>query len=310
MRYKVTHTTRYQYSLPVITAHNMAYLVPRAHRYQTVEEAVVRVTPAPTVQQQHKDFFGNQITLFTVAEPHSELEVTAESTVDVGRKPSTAPAMTPAWESVRDHLLQETSAEGIEAYECVFNSMYVVTSPDLGDYAAISFTPSRPILEATLDLMGRINMEFRYDQSATNVFTPLATVLHQRAGVCQDFAHLMIGCLRSMGLPARYVSGYLRTFPPPGQSRLIGADASHAWCSAFIPGIGWLDFDPTNNTVPAGSHITVAWGRDYNDVSPLRGIIVGGGASSMSVSVDVAPLDEEAYPMQMGSAANAMAATG
>ena len=178
----------------------------------------------------------------------------------------------------------------MEACSFTFDSHYVKRSPALAEYATPSFAPGRPILDATADLSARIHREFRYDAKATTISTPLAEVLANRHGVCQDFAHLAIGCLRSLGLAARYVSGYLESRPPPGRARLVGADASHAWLAVFAPGLGWVDFDPTNNVLPSERHLTLAWGRDYGDVSPIRGVILGGGSHTMSISVDVAPL--------------------
>ncbi len=182
----------------------------------------------------------------------------------------------------------------LEAYQFAFDSPHVPTSPDLADYAAVSFSPGRPWLEALLDLTRRIHTEFKYDQTATNVSTPLERSAAMRRGVCQDFAHLQIGCLRSLGLAARYVSGYLVTAPPPGQPRLVGADASHAWLSAFSPEHGWIDVDPTNDMIPSPKHITLAWGRDYSDVCPIKGVFIGGGHHGMNVSVDVMPLAADA----------------
>ncbi|HTF67752.1 MAG TPA: transglutaminase family protein, partial [Edaphobacter sp.] len=180
---------------------------------------------------------------------------------------------------------------GLEAYQFVFESPRIRIRPEFAAYALQSFTPGRPLAEALLDLTARIHKDFRFDSKVTNVRTPTEEVFRKRRGVCQDFAHLQIACLRSLNLAARYVSGYLRTYPPPGRPRLVGADASHAWVSAYCPGIGWLDMDPTNNLVPSDGHVTLAWGRDYGDISPLRGLILGGGAHTLKVSVDMEPLD-------------------
>lgn len=293
MRYRVNHTTVYLYGADVATSHNQAHLVPRTNAFQKVFDNNFQVSPAPALLTHQRDSFDNVITLFTVSDPHRELTIDVRTEVEVRTKPYPTTAETPAWEHVRDRLLKDFDPKSLAAYEFVFDSMYVKTSGDLWSYAVESFAPGRPILEAVRDLTRRIHTDFAYDPSATSVSTPLEQVVQQRRGVCQDFAHLQIGCLRSMGLPARYVSGYLRTLPPPGQPRLVGADASHAWASVYVPGSGWLDFDPTNNTTPEESHITVAVGRDYNDVSPIRGIVVGGGGSSMNVSVDVEPVEME-----------------
>ena len=194
-----------------------------------------------------------------------------------------------SWEAVRDQsAIDRNPGAVIEAYQYAFDSPHVPTSPDLAAYAAISFTPGRPWLESLLDLTRRIYREFKYDKTATNIHTPPSEVLRVRRGVCQDFAHLQIGCLRSLGLAARYVSGYLVTAPPPGQPRLVGADASHAWLSAFSPEHGWIDVDPTNDLIPSLKHISLAWGRDYSDVTPIKGVYIGGGHNGMTVAVDVA----------------------
>ena len=301
MRYRVTHTTSYQYGYDVTTSHNLAHLVPRTNAYQKVLDNNFQITPAPAMQTHQRDAFDNIITLFTVSAAHRELIIDVRTEVEVRSKPYPQAADTPPWEHVRDHLLKDFDPKSLWAYEFVFDSMYVKTSADLWSYAVESFPPGRPILEAVFDLTRRIHSDFAYDPSATSVSTPLEEVVRHRRGVCQDFAHLQIGCLRSMGLPARYVSGYLRTLPSPGQPRLVGCDASHAWVAVYVPGSGWLDFDPTNDSTPDESHITVAVGRDYNDVSPIRGIVVGGGGSSIAVSVDVEPLEADVVaPLSAG----------
>jgi transglutaminase-like putative cysteine protease len=245
----------------------------------------------PAVSSQGVDFFGNHVTFFVVQEPHRTLTVTAHSKVTV--TPLTVPRATdtPAWEQVRERLRQDRSATGLEAYQYVFDSPYVPSLPQLLGYAAPSFPSGRPLLAAVLDLTRRIHADFTYDPRATSVSTPLTEVWQNRRGVCQDFAHLQIGCLRALGLAARYVSGYLVTQPPPGQSRQVGADASHAWVSVYCPDSGWIDADPTNNVLPSDRHITVACGRDYSDVSPIKGVFLGGGQHTMEVAVNVVPID-------------------
>jgi transglutaminase-like putative cysteine protease len=198
----------------------------------------------------------------------------------------------PAWEQVQELLPADHSWNGLSAYQYIFNSLRVSSGPALAAYARVSFPARRPLLEAVLHLTRRIHEDFRFDSKATEVNTPVEAFFEKRAGVCQDFAHLQIACIRSLGLPARYVSGYLRTMPPPGKPRLVGADASHAWCSAWCPTHGWVDFDPTNNCVPSDGHITVAWGRDYSDVSPIHGVLLGGARHTLKVAVDVMPLTE------------------
>jgi transglutaminase-like putative cysteine protease len=246
--------------------------------------------PEPGVYSQHVDFFGNTVTFFAVQEPHRALTVTARSTVEVTPHAGLSPDHTPAWETVRDTLRHDRSTVGLEAYQYLFDSPHITCSARLRHYAAASFRPGQPLFAAVLDLTRRIHTDFTYDPQATSVCTPVHDVLRARRGVCQDFAQVQIGCLRSLGLAARYVSGYLVTHPPPGEPRLVGADASHAWVSVYCPGYGWLDADPTNNVRPAERHITVALGRDYSDVSPIKGVCLGGGQHTMQVAVDVVPV--------------------
>jgi transglutaminase-like putative cysteine protease len=248
------------------------------------------IKPQPTVLERRIDYFGNHVTSFAIQEPHTKLVVTAVSKVHVAPLAPIAPDETASWETVRDHLRSPQSARNLEACQFTFDSPHVKCSEGLKDYAAQSFTPNRPILAAALELTERIHREFRYDKTATTVSTPLEDVLRLRRGVCQDFAHLEIGALRSLGLAARYISGYLLTLPPPGQPRLIGADASHAWITVYCGDAGWVDLDPTNNLIPSTSHISLAWGRDYSDVCPINGVFIGGGQHGMNVWVDVLPL--------------------
>jgi transglutaminase-like putative cysteine protease len=289
MNYRVTHTTTYVYNKLVSLCHNLVHLVPRQGCGQTCSHSGLMVTPAPALLRDHLDYFGNRMTYFTVEEPHDRLTVRATSVVEVTPAAPPVAARTPPWESVRQLLEQDRSLEPLDAYQFVFDSPYVKASPELAGYAAPSFPAGRPILEAALDLMHRIHQDFRYDPTATTVTTPLQEVLDLRRGVCQDFAHVQIGCLRSLGLAARYVSGYLRTKPPPGQPRLVGTDASHAWSSVYCPGFGWVGLDPTNDQATSEKHILLAWGRDYDDVSPIKGVNLGGGRHSVRVGVDVAP---------------------
>jgi transglutaminase-like putative cysteine protease len=288
VNYRIKHVTQYDYSEPVTFCHNKANLTPPDSPAQHCEMNRIEIRPAPSVSLQRKDYFGNTVTFFSMHEPHRKLVVTSHSLVKVLDPAPVDPAATPPWESVRDQLHTDRTPELLYAYQFVFDSAYIRRNDAVRDYAAPSFTPARPILAAALDLTARIHADFEYNPESTDIATPLETVLAQRKGVCQDFAHLGIACLRSMGLAARYVSGYLRTLPPPGKPRLVGADASHAWLSVFIPGFGWIDLDPTNNTRGGSDHITVSSGRDYDEVSPIRGVILGGGVQLMSVSVDVA----------------------
>jgi transglutaminase-like putative cysteine protease len=231
------------------------------------------------------------VTFFAVQEPHRRLTVSAKSTVEVRPCAVPQPEDTPAWETVRDLLHHERSPAVLEAAQYLFASPRIPCSLRLRHYAARSFLPGQSLLGAVLDLTRRIATDFTYDPQATSVGTPLHDVLRARRGVCQDFAHVQIGCLRALGLAARYVSGYLVTQPPPGQPRLVGADASHAWVSVYCPGYGWIATDPTNNILASDRHITIAFGRDYSDVSPIKGVLFGGGQHTMEVAVDVVPVD-------------------
>lgn len=291
MTYNLIHRTIYDYAEPVTVSHHAARVEPRALPQQTVENFSLQIGPMPAILKPRMDFFGNQVCGFSIQEIHQHLEITATSRVTVAATTPPAPALSPDWESVVEIFSDPVSPEVVEPYQFVFDSPLLRASPELADYARESFPAKTPLLKAVADLNRRIFTDFKFDPVATTVATPLEEVLEKRAGVCQDFAHLAIACLRSLGVPARYVSGYLRTRPPAGQSRLVGADASHAWFAMFCPAVGWVDFDPTNNVLPAEEHITVAFGRDYSDVSPVAGVITGGGAHEVKVSVDVEALD-------------------
>jgi transglutaminase-like putative cysteine protease len=288
MLYAVTHTTTYLYADPVSLCHNLVHLRPRPAPRQTCHQAHLIVQPEPRALVHHHDYFGNPITFFAIEEPHKRLSITMKERLEVSPLAPMPLGETPPWEEVRDALKADRVL--LDASPFTFDSHYVKRGPALAQYAAPSFAPGRPILEAVADLSARIHKEFRYDAKATTLATPLADVLANRHGVCQDFAHLAIGCVRSLGLAARYVSGYLETRSAAGRDRLVGADASHAWLSVFAPGLGWVDFDPTNNVLPSDRHLTVAWGRDYDDVSPVKGVILGGGTHSMTIAVDVLAL--------------------
>jgi transglutaminase-like putative cysteine protease len=250
----------------------------------------VAIMPPTPVTSAHFDYFGNTLTSFTLQEPHDSLIVEAQSSLEVNAIAPPDFSGSPPWENVRESFAGAPGDEVLAAWQFVFDSQRVKSNPELAAYARESFPEGRPLLAAALDLMRRIHQDFRFDKKATEVATPVQTFFEKRRGVCQDFAHLQIACMRSLGLPARYVSGYLRTMPPPGRPRLVGADASHAWCSAWCPGTGWVDFDPTNNCVPSDGHITVAWGRDYGDVSPIYGVLLGGARHTLRVEVDVTPV--------------------
>jgi len=284
--YSVTHTTTYDYAAPVEQSYNEAHLRPRVTDHQVCTRHTLEIDPAPTTRFESVDPFGNSVATFVVQGGFEHMAVTATSEVVVGS--SVKPPAGPPWESVRTLLEIDRQPAARDARRCRAPSRLIPTSNSLADYALGSFHPGRPLVDAVMDLTDRIYREFVYEPGFTSISTPLLDVLEQRRGVCQDFAHLMVGCIRSLGLSARYVSGYIETLPPPGQERLVGADASHAWASVYLPGWGWVDVDPTNDQFVAESYITTAWGRDYWDVSPLRGSVEGGGGSHrLDVSVDV-----------------------
>lgn len=289
MHYDVRHRTHYQYSAPVSLAHNQAHLALRSTPFQNVLASSLTIRPTPSVLDEWRDHFGNVAHYFTLEEPHDEFEITATSHVDVIEPNWPAPASTPTWEETVEVVRYPADDAALEAAQYTFESPRIRRLNQAADYARESFPAGRPLLAALLDLTARIHRDFRYVPGATTSHTSTAEVFAQRRGVCQDFAHLQITCLRTLGLAARYVSGYLLTDPPPGQPKLIGADASHAWVSVYCPGFGWLDFDPTNNAMPRLRHVTVAWGRDYSDVCPVQGIFLGGGQHTIVVAVDVAP---------------------
>jgi len=290
MIYRIVHRTTYKYKYPVTVGNHVACLKPRSLPHQQVARSELRIHPPPATRTERTDYFGNLLCFFTVQEPHNELVVEARSEVKI--EGTAAPMLQHSlpWEEAARSLPDDHSPAGLEAYQFGFESPRIRVRPEFTVYARQSFTPGRPMQEALLDLTARIHNDFRFDSKVTNVRTPTEEVFRKRRGVCQDFAHLQIACLRSLNLAARYVSGYLRTYPLPGQPRLVGADASHAWVSAYSPGIGWIDIDPTNSLVPSNGHVTLAWGRDYGDVSPLHGLILGGGAHILKVAVDMEPL--------------------
>jgi len=285
--YAVRHSTVYTYEEPVSVCHNLAYLLPRSSPRHTWITSDLRILPTPPVLRERRDYFRNRPVFFVLQEPHKRLEITMTGTVDVEASEGVCHLPTTGWEDIRDQLRNDPTREHLAAYQFAFESPYVRAHADVNAYAGGSFLPGRPLVDAVLDLNHRIRADFVFDPKATTIRTTPEELLKKRRGVCQDFAHLMIGCLRSVGLPARYVSGYLLTTPPPGQQRLAGADASHAWAGIYFPGAGWLDLDPTNDAVVSDKHITLAWGRDFGDVSPLRGVILGGGHHNVDVSVDV-----------------------
>lgn len=291
MIYKIVHRTTYRYKHPVSVGTHVACLTPRAVPHHQMSRSELCIQPRPATRTERADSFGNRLCFFTIQEPHRELMVEARDEVVMEREPKPWSKTLIPWEEVAGSIPTDLSPAGLEAYQFGFESPRIRSRPEFAAYALESFTPGRSMPEALLDLTGRIHKDFQFDSKSTNVRTTPEEVFKKRRGVCQDFAHLQIACLRSLHLCARYVSGYLRTYPPPGKARLVGADASHAWVSAYCPGMGWLDVDPTNNVVPSDGHVTLAWGRDYGDVSPLRGLILGGGAHTLKVAVDMEPIE-------------------
>ena len=285
MLFQVTHTTRYAYQTPVSHSLNEVRLTPRGLAGQHVRQTEIRVQPEPAFMHHRKDYYGNDVTSFELVERHDQLEVTAESIVDVQPEiGESQPSI--CWEEARHRIAARSDAACVEASEFIYNSPYVTITPQLDEYARKTFTGDRPLLEAVQDLTHRIHAEFKYRPQSTSIDVPLADVMRNRRGVCQDFAHVMIGALRSERLAARYVSGYVRPGP-----KVQGAQASHAWVSVFFPGSGWLSFDPTNDLMVSDSHVTLAWGRDYGDVTPVKGISLGGGGQTVRVEVYVRPVE-------------------
>jgi transglutaminase-like putative cysteine protease len=290
-RYRVVHETRATYQSTVSLSQQYLHLTPRSFAFQETESHLIWLDPLVNDVSDGVDYFGNLTRHVALTLPHDSLLVHAESTVALRARPCLAQlAGTLPWESVRDMMGREKSPATLDACRYLYASPHVAPFPALEAYARLSYTPGRAQLDAALDLTQRIFDDFEFDSTATEISTPLEQVMRGRRGVCQDFAQLMIGCLRSIGLPARYVSGYLLTHPPAGAPRLVGADASHAWVSVFCPALGWIDFDPTNRCLVQHEHITLGWGRDFSDVTPMRGVVLGGGAQQLAVHVTVTPL--------------------
>jgi transglutaminase-like putative cysteine protease len=290
----ITHETHYDYSPMVDTAEHMVHLRPLTNAHQQLVSHTLEVHPKPEHINRSLDVFGNERAFISLQSPHESLTVVAQSKV-LTRTPTPVKSDM-SWEDVRERFRYSAGAEFNPAAEFAFASPYVPRHADFTAYARPSFAPGRPLLEAAHDLMERIYTDFTYESNATEVNTPAVEALALRKGVCQDFAHIMVACLRMMGLPARYVSGYMLTQPPPGQPRLIGSDASHAWASVYVPdapeGLHWCDFDPTNNRQPGEDYVTLATGRDFSDISPMRGVIHGGASHLLSVAVTVMPVEE------------------
>lgn len=292
MRYYITHRTTCTYESSVSVCHYMARLMPRSLPSQQCPWHEITITPKPSERAVREDYFGNVTVYFELEGAHQKLEVISSSLVEIvtAALPLPVPTATPPWEQVRDACRAATFNSASRAGEFVFASPLIIPAQRYADYAALSFAQNRPVLDAVCDLNHRIHRDFVFDPAATDAATPIDKAFKQRRGVCQDFAQVFIACLRSLHLPARYVSGYLETVPPAGKPRLVGADASHAWASVWCgEHAGWIDVDPTNDVLPSTRHITVAWGRDFSDVSPLRGVTLGAGAQKLTVAVDVVP---------------------
>lgn len=288
----ISHVTHYDYASRVDLAMHLLHLQPLSRADQQLEDFRLDIDPPATRNQASLDYFGNPQHHLTLTTPHHALTVRAESRVRRLAAATPKPSASPAWESVRAAMRYRASQPWLPAAEFCFPSAFVPLHPAFQAYAQLEFTPGRPLLEAAIGLMARIHHEFTYATASTDLTTPALEAFSRRQGVCQDFAHIMIACLRSLGLPARYVSGYLLTQPPPGQPRLLGVDASHAWLAVWCPQHDWVELDPTNNLIAAQSHAVIACGRDYADVAPLRGVIQGGGSHTLSVAVSVVPEGE------------------
>ena len=293
MKYRVTHQTTYHGDQPVSVCHNEAWLKPRDTPFQHCDRHQLETNPPPTSLAHRHDYFGNNVWAFSFNRGYDEMTVTSISEVTLGERTVPPVDQTPPWEQMAAMLRRPASPEDLAASEFTFDSPRSVGNVALAEYARQSFPSGRPLLAGVAELTERIHRDFEFDARATTVTTPVDEAFRLRRGVCQDFAHLEIAALRSLGLAARYVSGYLRTRPAPGKPRLVGTDASHAWLSVYLGHGEWLDLDPTNNLFPNLEHITVAWGRDYGDVCPLKGVFIGGGRHSLSVSVDVALIEPD-----------------
>ena len=291
MIFEVSHKTHYHYTVPVVQSRHLIHMSPRPLHRQVIRNHGLIVVPAPALRTDGTDALGNSVTILDIEVSHRELILHARTTVETLSLRNVNAARTVPWDRIDDGL--RNSGEGLPLdvirYRCV--SRLTTASREIRDYAKVSFTPGRPVLDAAIDLNERIFKEFTFDDTATDISTPVETVFKQKRGVCQDFAHFALTCLRALRIPARYVSGYILTRPPPGQTKLQGADASHAWISVWSPETGWVDLDPTNGIVVADEHITIAYGRDYDDVSPISGVLLGGGDHTVSVAVDVVPVE-------------------
>jgi transglutaminase-like putative cysteine protease len=295
-RYVVVHDTTYSYEQPVGLSRQIVHLTPRVLPWQSCRSHRLEISPKPEMLSVSTDAFGNPLTSLCIEEDHSSLAVHTESCVEVTARIYPDDAATPAWDEVRARLAYRAGRAphpaDLDATRFLFESSRVRNKRELAAWTSACFPPGTPLLVGVRALMERINTEFTFDPKATTVSTPVMEVFERRRGVCQDFAHLMLSGLRSIGLAARYVSGYLLTHPPPGRPRMVGADASHAWVSVYCPDYGWVDTDPTNGIFPSLEHVTLGWGRDYDDVIPLRGVLLGGGEHELEIAVTVTPEGE------------------
>lgn len=290
MIFEVSHRTHYRYATPVAQSQHLVHMTPRAVGNQTTIRHNLMVEPAPAMRHEGVDGFGNPFVVLEVEVPHKELILLARSAIET-RAPAAADlAATTPWDRLDEAI--SGAADGLDLNVMQYRCSTRITDAtlEIADYARVSFGKGRAVLDGAMDFTRRIYADFRFDPGATDVSTPVEQVFKQRRGVCQDFAHLALAGLRSMRVPARYVSGYILTHPPPGQPKLSGADASHAWISVWSPETGWRDFDPTNGIEAGEEHITIAYGRDYNDVSPISGVLIGGGEHAVTVGVDVVPM--------------------
>ena len=290
MIYDVSHRTVYRYSTPVAQSQHIVHISPRAIERQRIKGHALLIEPPPTIRTEREDVYGNRVVMFDIEQEHKELVIHARSTIGVTAPRPIDLAASMPWEAVVAAVADPKPGIDLEVARYACASKHTRATPEVAAYARGFFPAGRPVLQGTWDLIANIYDEFTFDATATDISTPVTQVLHQRRGVCQDFSHLALACLRSMRLSARYVSGYILTSPPPGVPRLAGADASHAWIAVWSPAFGWVDFDPTNRLIPRDGHITIAYGRDYDDVSPISGILLGGNDHTVHVGVDVVPV--------------------
>jgi transglutaminase-like putative cysteine protease len=288
MRYKIRHTTEYSYQETVSTGHNRLCLVPLNLPEQKCLTSNVTVYPSPDELTYRTDFFGNTLLFISIYKEHGQLEIDSESLVDIENRIHAGQALSSPvlWKGVKEHIHGDSDTYA-DAIQYTLPSIHVPYSEEVRKFAWDCFPEDATLWSGCQALMQKIHQGIEFKPGFTTVNTPVESVLKLRKGVCQDFAHLMIACLRNVGLPARYVSGYIETMPPPGKEKLVGSDASHAWVAVYFPEIGWVEFDPTNNLLPSHKHITVGFGRDYFDVAPTKGIIFSSGKQNIDVKVDV-----------------------